>query len=449
MANAMQLARAGDAVKQDLDEDGALDAVPLALATPAKRQRPRAVQRRSTEAVKQEPVKRETVKQEIEDDGAFDAVPLALATPAKRRQPAQAMPVEQGRPGKVKQELAEQKGAKAAPALAVEWVEDSDVELLASVTVKAASSAKKGAARGPRACGRKIATAPAKEGKARSRKARVQKAAVPAKSGADLRAAVLALGLKVFLEIFSGSDRLTGAMMACGIAAFGVDILQGFDMLDEGVSGTVLALIAEGVIEGLWLGTPCHGLGRARRGRSWLSRQARGIKTGWPAAIRSPNHVWGLPVDELSPKDASTLETSNRLVSVSLALFRECRDRGVPVAMENPLRSYLWLLPEVRALWEDVEEATLVTLDFCAYGTPWKKSTRMLFHGWHGVDALARRCRAKRAGKGRPTICQYSACAHQHLTGINRETKTWWTSTAEPYPPSLVERIAAIFQGMP
>ena len=425
-------------VKQEPKHEPSDDTAPAVLLTPAKVKQKR---------VKQESVRREAVvsaKHWQPEDGdievvSMEAAPVAVkAMPPARRRPAKAKPVKQESTDAVHTGIADLTDGGGIGAVSVET---------APVTVKAASPANRGAAHGPRARCRKAAAAPAEGGGARRRKTRVrQAAAAPARTGADLRAAVLELGVRVFLEIFSGSKNLTNKMLAVGIPAFGVDILDGFDMLDEDVSNTVFDLLREGLIVGLWLGTPCHGLGRARRGRPWLSRLARGKKSGWPAAIRGPNNVWGLPLDELSPLDAKTLQTSNSLARVSIALFRVCVECGVPVAMENPFRSYLWLMPEVEALWKDVEEAILVPLDFCAYGTPWKKTTRILFHGWIGVGDVVRRCRARRTGKGQPTMCQYSMCAHQHLSGINRETKKWWTSVAEPYPEKLVERIAAIFQ---
>lgn len=281
---------------------------------------------------------------------------------------------------------------------------------------------------------------------------RPRKPVVEVKTGADLRTAVLAFMVtasvtQVFLELFSGSARMTSSFIAGGIASFAVDILQGYDLCRDDLRDTVIAMIGEGILLGVWLATPCHGLGRARRGRPWKQRLARGITKGWPAPIRGPAHVWGLPDEELCPKDRAILAQSNALVRVSLRIFEACCHAGVPVGMENPARSYLWSLPEVQAVM-DLEGSTRVTLDFCGYGESWQKATTMLFNGWTGVESLSRRCHPVRCGKGVPCLCSFRGIPHVILSGICREKKTWWTSIAEPYPWPLTEAIAQVFRAM-
>ena len=416
-----------------------LGAVPLVM-TPAKRRRPAGAARVPVKTTAADEA-RVPVKAEVSEEGTVTSAPSRVDV-FSNLAPSLATPVKRSQGRRVKQEPTGQRLAVAVPH-AVVTVDDSDADdidssLLAVSPVLVAPKA------------RAVRKARGRGGRTARARGKAAVPAVPAKSGGDLRAAVLALGTAVFLEVFSGSARLTSAMLAAGVAAFGVDILEGYDVVDPDVRGAVLDLIREGVLVGLWLGTPCQGLGRARRGRSWLDRQARGgRKSGWPAAIRGPNNVWGLPRDELSPKDAVALETSNRLVHASLEIFQACRDASVPVAMENPKASYLWLLPEAEALWKDVDGAARVSFDFCAYGTPWKKSTTLLFHGWQGVHVLERRCHARRTAKGRPSLCQYTMCEHKHLTGIDRESKKWRTSVAQPYPVPLCEAVVRVFQAMP
>ena len=287
----------------------------------------------------------------------------------------------------------------------------------------------------------------------RSREKRSETAAVEMKTGADLHAAVLALGTRVFLELFSGSARVTQSLNDLGIAAFGLDILQGYDLLREDVMATVLDLIRKGVIIGVWLAVPCRGWGRARRGTPWKQRQEKGTKKGFPAAIRSSKSPWGLPADEICPADALVLLSSNALVRAALCIFQLCKEVGVPAAVENPTSSYLWWLPEIRELFEmsdGLEQEDLairVVLDFCAFGTPWQKSTALLFQGWSGVKALAKRCHPTRSPqKGAPSLCPYAVAPHQHLSGINKEAGTWWTTVAEPYPWPMARHIASVFE---
>ena len=270
------------------------------------------------------------------------------------------------------------------------------------------------------------------------------------KTGQQLRAAVgaaCASGGPVFLEIFSGSGRLTKAMSDRGIPSMGIDINDGYDMLHADVLGEVLALIRQGRALGVWLATPCGGLGRARRGKPWAARVEAGIFTGFPAAIRSDKHVWGLPDHELSPKDRVALANSNAGVHVSLKIIEACRAAGVPVAMENPARSFLWIMPEVLSLMEQ-EDSYHMVCDLCAYGTPWKKATALLFHGWAGVSKLSKTCHAVKIGKGHRPLCGFSAVPHVTLSGIDKQKRSWKTTLAEPYPWPLVEEISGVFKAM-
>lgn len=300
----------------------------------------------------------------------------------------------------------------------------------------------------PQRMGRRRVRSRADRVRSRPRKS---KAAPPVemKTGEELRAAIMAvaMGAAVFLEIFSGSARLSSCMTSVGIAAIGVDILQGYDLLRADIEAVIGELIKGGFIAGIWLATPCQGLGRARRGTPWKKRLAKGTQKGFPAAIRGRGHEWGLPVEELCPRDRQTLAQSNALIRFSLRIIEAAVSAGVPVAMENPAKSYLWTLPEVGAMLE-AKGCARVTLDFCGYGTPWQKSTTLLFRGWTGVGSLSKRCRAVRCGKGVPCLCGFSFKPHQHLSGICREEKTWWTSVAEPYPWPLAQAIADVFRAM-
>ena len=101
-----------------------------------------------------------------------------------------------------------------------------------------------------------------------------------------------------------------------------------------------------------------------------------------------------------------------------------CRDFGIPVAMENPARSFLWVLPEVEELLEQ-SGVSRVVFDFSAFGAPWRKSTTLLFSDWEGVGCLARGCHARRCKDGSLSLCQYTLAPHQVLIGVDKAPESF------------------------
>ena len=279
----------------------------------------------------------------------------------------------------------------------------------------------------------------------------------PVKTGEDLTSAlwslVFATGvlIPVFLELFSGSKHLTFGMIHARVPSIGVDILDGFDLCEPALQAAVTRAIAAGWIISVWMGLPCNSWSKARRGRTWAERTLlqeqgkRRRRSGYPAALRDMQHLWGLPCDSLSPSDQRTLQRHNTLVAFALEVIDQCVDGKVPVAMENPGGSMVWSLPDLqRRIHNAIEHVNTVTTDYCCWGTPWRKRTTMIFWFWPpAVAGLARVCRASRGAQGKPAICSTSRKPHVHLSGLDPMTKTFRTKQADPYPPKLVEALVA------
>ena len=278
----------------------------------------------------------------------------------------------------------------------------------------------------------------------------------PMKTGGDLtealRALVFAAGtvIPVFLELFCGSKNLMHGMeVHARVRSFGVDILDGFDLCDPSVQAAVTSAIAAGWVISVWMGLPCNSWSKARRGRSWkerLQRQAQGRqRSGFPAALRDFDNLWGLPHDSLSPNDRRTLQRHNALVTFALKVIDECVQKELPVAVENPSGSMFWSLPELQCRIHDLlEHVRSVTTDYCCWGTPWRKRTTITFWFWPAaVASIGRVCRASRGAKGQPAICSTSRKPHMHLSGVDPKTKSFRTKQADPYPPKMVEALVA------
>ena len=136
--------------------------------------------------------------------------------------------------------------------------------------------------------------------------------------------------------------------------------------------------------------------------------------------------------------------TSQRQTSVQLrgnllakrvgVLIQLCIRHGVPVAEENPGRSYLWLLHgrDFRAREKGWRQHDF---DQCSLGTGYRKTTRI---DGHGVvfEALTRRCENRRK-------CSFTGKPHAVLTGT--KDGVFVTRAAARYPRRLCEAIATGF----
>lgn len=105
-----------------------------------------------------------------------------------------------------------------------------------------------------------------------------------------------------------------------------------------------------------------------------------------------------------------------------MSILRECLRSGTPAVAENPLASLAWRLP----LFANSDSGSAsVSLDFCAFGTPWKKGTRLWSAHCH-VEHLGQRC------KGPPGRC-HTGRPHVRLPGRAPDGRLR-TKVAEPHP---------------
>ena len=153
----------------------------------------------------------------------------------------------------------------------------------------------------------------------------------------------------------------------------------------------------------------------------------------WTSA-RTP-HPLGLP--HLSPSDALKVSRGNCLARFSFGLFSLCRTLRIPVVLENPSTSWLWSLPGALALAR-LYNVRDVDVDFCAFGTPWRKRTRLRFCHLDLSGLQEARC----SGRG---ICSFSKCPHKVLEGKDAAGR-FWTHVAEPYPRGLCLELARAYK---
>jgi hypothetical protein len=122
----------------------------------------------------------------------------------------------------------------------------------------------------------------------------------------------------------------------------------------------------------------------------------------------------------------------------SAALFALMIKFRVKFSLENPSRSRLWLCrPFLQLLKRSITKFNIT--EFCMWGTDWRKATGFLSAF---VDlSFMTECRCLGAKRG---LCKRSGKAHHVLSGTN-DKGVFWTSTAEPYPAALCQKLASAY----
>jgi len=111
---------------------------------------------------------------------------------------------------------------------------------------------------------------------------------------------------------------------------------------------------------------------------------------------------------------------------------------GLPVVIENPRLSRLWLHPKLIRSRKKFAGEFLV-FDQCGFGARWRKSTGLL--AWHFPElaSYSRRC------SGCKGACSFTGRPHVQLHGKDPSGK-WRTAGSQEYPKELCEQVAKAFQ---
>ena len=201
-----------------------------------------------------------------------------------------------------------------------------------------------------------------------------------------------------FLELFSGSSRLTSAISMRGLrVATPFDLRNGscFDLTKRGIQRLIKQWICSGRIWYLHLGTPCTYFSVAKNHKGTSVQVRRALKC----------------------------------VHFTAELIRLCGAYNVFFSLENPKTSKLFLQPCIRRALHSVS-AWMVEYDCCRYGCPYKKPS-VLATNCEALHSLGKRC-----------VCQLRK--HEHLRGrVKLEVSPqvfkwfWKTSLAGEYPGEL------------
>ena len=220
----------------------------------------------------------------------------------------------------------------------------------------------------------------------------------------------------VFLELYAGHGGVSKHLRTRGAAVMEFELDRGaqYDLTRKGVRRLLLGWVRAGVVRGAWLGTICKSWSRARRGPPGSS---------W-GPIRSAKHIYGFP--DLSASDRSKILVGNATMRQSAEFIHACIRAHIPVILENPVASMLWLAPPIRSQLSS-NSCQIISVDQCQTGARWRKRTRLA--GWHcPILSLQQLC------TGRKGQCNRTKKPHIVLSGSSKEHGVLWTALAQTYP---------------
>jgi hypothetical protein len=177
-----------------------------------------------------------------------------------------------------------------------------------------------------------------------------------------------ALSSGVSVELYGGCCGISRAIARHGGVAESYEILRSAkeDLTLPSQRRALFSRVRQGLVRSLWIGITCASWSRARRAPQW-SRM--------PHALRDDvDHIYGLP--GLSERDQLRVTDGNDSLFFVAKLIRLCLRHNVMVVVENPGSSRLWIAPEMASLIPRAASDNMV--DYCAFGTEWRKRTRLV-----------------------------------------------------------------------
>jgi len=154
--------------------------------------------------------------------------------------------------------------------------------------------------------------------------------------------------------------------------------------------------------------------------------------------VRTSAMPWGVRVrSEFSENDHRALKTRNALMRSTLRLLRCFNKYQIPRFLENPYSCMMWKLPALPNIAIS-QRSSQVTVDFCSYGTAWRKRTHCLFGNTPERCLLPLRDHLC-CGRG---TCSFTNKPRIELSGPLPTRRIPWAKVAEPYPKDLCRDLA-------
>ena len=222
-------------------------------------------------------------------------------------------------------------------------------------------------------------------------------------------------------DFFSGSSSFARAGRKAGFSVREWDLLTGgnnADLTKEHVLRHIRQEISKGRLFAAMVAPPCS---------SW-SMMNRSVS-------RTHSDPWGVN-GQPSPVAFEKVKVGNSCARAALRIIRDCNKFNLPWALEHPRSSRLFWTREFQNLMQQ-DNVIICDLDQCQYGTPWRKSTRVLVGNVPEQDCIYL---FKKCFSGRDRCCSRSGKRHvilqgKHPSGLN------WTAIAAAYPRKLSEAL--------
>ena len=212
-----------------------------------------------------------------------------------------------------------------------------------------------------------------------------------------------------YLDLFSGERGVAKALASHQQWSLCIDLSHGpkEDVMDPTLQGRLRKLVRLGVFIAAGGGPVCTS-----------------FSTAITPAARNKEFPYGLP--DVSERMKVKILDGNLMAIWMFSFLEYCLRHGLRVWMENPASSFMFRLPEWLALQSRWPQLRPWTVDYCRYGTAWRKRTRFYTDGRLG---------------GVKTLCKCSG-PHQLLRGRSASHRKSWTAVAQAYPVGVCRELA-------
>ncbi|CAE7243908.1 unnamed protein product [Symbiodinium sp. CCMP2592] len=184
------------------------------------------------------------------------------------------------------------------------------------------------------------------------------------------------------------------------------------DLLHDDTYDHLLRLCFSGIVRLAHGSPPCKEYSRLK------------LRPGGPAAIRSPEHLNGLPGNTASQQDR--VVSSQKLLYRCVCLLRAAFNSGAHVSLEQPTNAMSWLEPFVQDMLAEIQ-ASLVNIPACSVGQNVAKSW-LFACSFDDMRALA-------------GTCSHSE-GHPSVAGVRDELGNFLSQRTAEYPAQLANRFA-------
>ena len=178
---------------------------------------------------------------------------------------------------------------------------------------------------------------------------------------------------------------------------------------------TLLRICASGVVGYTATSPSCNEYSRLK------------LKPGGPQALRSPQHLDGLP--GLAPEDLLKVQDSHAMLSHCIQALTVTYASGGDGHLEQPTTAMSWSEPCVQQ-WLLTASCHCINLPACLYGVDWQKSWMMA----SSLEALT----------SLGGVCEHGSQAHQSITGTRDASGAFVSRKTAEYPPLLAESFATV-----